>query len=186
MNKHEILVVDIETTGFLKQGGKIVEIGIVKLDLKTGNISEVYNSLIHEDGLDISHTEGEMGWIFNNSDLKYEDVLKAPSLESQFDILQDLFNNYSATAYNKNFDFDFLRDRGFEINDLPCPMLIATEVCKIPKRNGHSGYKWASVQEAWDFLFGDTDYIETHRGLDDAKHEALIVHELYKTGFFKI
>lgn len=30
----KILIIDIETTGFLKQNGKIVEIGIVELDLE--------------------------------------------------------------------------------------------------------------------------------------------------------
>jgi DNA polymerase-3 subunit epsilon len=48
-----------------------------------------------------------------------------------------------------------------------------------------NGSKWAG-QEAYDFFFGKTDYIETHRGADDAFHEAEIVYELYKRGIFKI
>jgi DNA polymerase-3 subunit epsilon len=43
-----ILVVDIETTGFLNQGGLIIEIGIVKLNLENGEISPAFNSLIRE------------------------------------------------------------------------------------------------------------------------------------------
>lgn len=39
MNK--ILILDIETTGFLQQGGKIVEIGIVELDLSNGNKKKI-------------------------------------------------------------------------------------------------------------------------------------------------
>ena len=70
----EILVLDIETTGFLNQGGKIVEIGIVKLDLDSGAITPAYNSLIKEDGLNASHTRNGFGWIFQNSDLDFEDV----------------------------------------------------------------------------------------------------------------
>ena len=35
----KILILDIETTGFLNQGGSIVEIGIVELNLDTGEIS---------------------------------------------------------------------------------------------------------------------------------------------------
>ncbi len=177
---------DIETTGFLNQGGKIVEIGIVELNLLTGQITPAYNSLIREQGLTRLHTQGILGWIFKNSDLKYEDVECAPSLEEQRKNIQLLFDQYHATAFNKAFDFDFLRDRGFRINDLDCPMLIATPICKLPHYNGRSGYKWPKVEEAWDHFFGNTGYIEAHRGLDDAEHEAQIVYELYKQGQFKV
>ena len=35
------------------------------------------------------------------------------------------------------------------------------------------------------FLPG-TNYIEAHRALDDARHEALIAYELYKLGKFRV
>lgn len=184
MNK-TILVVDIETTGFLNQGGKIVEIGIVKLDLETGNITHAYSSLVKEEGLTIQHTSGRFGWIFKNSDLRYEDVEKAPSLESQRAEIQNLFDNYGATAYNKAFDFGYLSDRGFRINELPCPMLLSTPIVNLPSANGYGNAKWPKVEEAWDFFFGNTGYVEAHRGVDDAEHEAKIVYELYKRGAFK-
>ncbi len=182
--QNEILVIDIETTGFLNQGGKIVEIGMVLLDLSNGGVTSVYNSLVKETGFDRRHTDNPFGWIFSNSDLKYEDVLGAPSLELQKDKIQSLLDQYPATAFNKSFDFDFLRDRGFKINDLDCPMKLATPICKLPNRNGYGGYKWPKVEEAWNHFFGDTGYIEAHRGLDDAKHEAKIVYELHKMGVF--
>ena len=65
-------------------------------------------------------------------------------------------------------------------------MLLATDVCKLPSRNGKPGYKWPSVEEAWKHFFPNTKYVEAHRGADDAKHEALIVYELYKMGLFRI
>ncbi|MFA8299561.1 MAG: 3'-5' exonuclease [Hyphomicrobiales bacterium] len=181
----EILIVDIETTGFLAQGGKIVEIGIVKLNLNNGEITPVYNSLIKEDGFNLSHTYGRFGWIFKNSDLSYDDVCCAPSLESQRVELQSLFSTYKATAYNKSFDFGYLRDRGFSINELECPMRIATPILDLRCKNGRRG-KFPKVEEAWDYFFGNTGYIEAHRGLDDAQHEAMIVYELYKMGEFAV
>lgn len=181
-----ILVVDIETTGFLNQGGKIVELGIVKLDLDTGKITPAYSSLIKEPGFDISHTKEPFGWIFKNSDLKFEEVKFAPSLESQREIIQGLFDEFEATAYNKEFDFSFLINRGFKINELPCPMLLATPIVNLPPNPGFKQPKWPKVEEAWEFFFGKTGYIEAHRGLDDAKHEAKIVFELYKRGNFKV
>jgi DNA polymerase-3 subunit epsilon len=180
----KIIVVDIETTGFLNQGGKIVEIGIVKLDLNTGDTKPLYNSLIKESGLDKSHTQGKMGWIFKNSDLRFEDLENAPTLENQQELIQTLFNLYQATAYNKAFDFGFLKDRGFLINELPCPMHLATPILKINSGFGKGNYKWPSVEEAWKYFFRDISYIEAHRALDDAEHEAKIIFELYKLGLF--
>ena len=62
-------------------------------------------------------------------------------------------------------------------------MKLSTDICKIPSSRG---YKWPKVQEAWEHFFGDTGYIETHRGADDAFHDADIVMELYKLGVFKV
>lgn len=182
-----ILVVDIETTGFLNRGGKIVEIGIVKLNLATGEITPAYNSLVKEDGFGPQHASGAFGWIFNNSDLTYEEVDNAPALEPQRAEIQGLFDQYHATAFNKSFDFDFLRDRGFTIKDLPCPMKVATPICQLPAMYGRSGYKWPTVEEAWEHFFGsETGYVEAHRGFDDAEHEAKIVYRLYELGHFKV
>ncbi len=179
----EILVLDIETTGFLDQGGKIVEIGIVKLDLDSGEVTSVYDSLIKEDGLNASHTRGKFGWIFQNSNLKFEEVMEAPSLDSQKAVIQDLLDRYRVTAYNKAFDFGFLKDRGFQVKELECPMHLSTPIVKLPSPYNR-GFKWPKVEEAWDFFFGKTGYIEAHRGLDDAAHEAKIVHKLYQMGKF--
>jgi len=174
----KIVVVDIETTGFLNTGGLIVEVGIILLDLETGETECTYNELVKEENFGEEHNES---WIFDNSDLTHGEIMSANSLDK--DKIQKIFDEYPATAYNKAFDFGFLRSRGLIINDLPCPMLLSTDICKIPSQNGY-GNKWPKVQEAWDFFFPDTDYIEEHRGADDAKHEALIVHELYKRGVF--
>lgn len=184
----KILILDIETTGFQHQGGSIVEIGIVSLDLDTGDIEEVFNSLLREDILSQKHRKDPMGWIFKNSDLTVEAVRDAPNA---FDVLakaQEVINNYplGCTAYNNKFDFGFLRDRGLQIKGLPCPMILSTDVCQISAKNGRSGYKWPSVEEAFKFFYPDIEYKEKHRGLDDAKHEAMIVWELYRRGIFKI
>jgi len=33
---------------------------------------------VKEEGFDLSHTKGNLGWIFKNSDLKFNDVDSAP------------------------------------------------------------------------------------------------------------
>jgi len=176
----EIVVVDIETTGFQGQGGLIVEVGIVALDLDTGGITNLFDSLVQEPELDETHTEGKYGWIFKNSSLKYSDVLKAPLLSEVIPEIQDIFDKYEngATAYNKRFDFGFLNARGIKIKELPCIMIAATPICNIPNR-WNTGPKWPTVEEAWAFFFPSHPYIEEHRALDDARHEALILLEMY-------
>lgn len=180
----KILILDLETTGFLQQGGKIVEIGIVELDLSNGERKTIFDEVCHEKGITLE--EVDKSWIVQNSNLTTEIIKYSGSLESKKSRVQKILDDYplGATAYNNAFDFGFMEDRGFVFpKKLDCPMKLSTNICKI---SSHRGYKWPSVQEAWDFFFGKTEYIETHRGADDAYHEALIVYELYKRNVFKI
>ena len=176
----KILVIDIETTGFRVESDAIVEIGVVLVDLENGSFEPVFDQLIKENNFNPVH---ETAWIFENSDLKYKDILNAKELDIVK--LQNLLNQYPITAWNSKFDFGFLEDRGLVLcSKLPCPMKMSTLFFKL--RGKFGGYKWPSVQEAWDKLFPDIPYIEEHRGLDDAKHEAKIIHALYHKKIWKI
>jgi hypothetical protein len=184
----EIVVVDIETSGFQHQGGLIVEVGIVSLNLNTGLISIEFNEIVKENGFGEKHAKYPYGWIFKNSDLQYTDVLNAIELIKIIPKIQEVFDKYpcGATAFNKQFDFGFLKSRGLRIKELPCIMLSAAPVVGLPPHPGYFDPKWPKVQEAWDFFFPRSEYIEAHRALDDARHEALIAYELYKLGKFKV
>ena len=179
----KIAVLDIETTGFLNQKGNIVEIGIVELDLSTGETKLLFDSLLKEPTLS---AKDRNAWIFNNSSLKVEDIRNAPVSGGVLTVVQDIINNYKCVAWNSKFDFDFLESRGIKINKLPCPMLLSTDYFQLPHKNGGYGNKWPSVEEAWARLFPDKPYVEEHRGADDAIHEAQIIYELYKLNVFKI
>ncbi len=89
---HKILVIDIETTGFQKQGGSIVEVGMVELDLATGDTAIVFDSLCRESILSERHFEEPLGWIFKNSTLKAEEVLAAPGLDALLPEIQEIVN----------------------------------------------------------------------------------------------
>jgi DNA polymerase-3 subunit epsilon len=82
------------------------------------------------------------------------------------------------------FDVGFLSAKGLTFTELPCPMLLSTPLCKLP--SVREGYKWPKVQEAYDFFFPGNEYVEEHRGADDAMHEAEIVYELYNRKVFKL
>ena len=174
-------IVDIETTGFLPKG-KIVEIGIVSLDTETGAIEPVYGTVCREPGLT---AKDRNAWIFENSDLTQEEVRTAPDFATVVKRqVQGVLGAFDAvTAFNKKFDFDYLRNRGVVIGEeWPCLMLRAMPLCKLKSKKVYANYKWPNVEEAWHHFFPNTPYVEAHRGPDDAIHEAKIAYELYKLG----
>ncbi len=184
LDYNKVIVIDIETTGYNPLEELILEIGIVELSLLTGETKILFDSFVKEPKFGEEHRDS---WIFNNSDLKFEDIENAPLFNNLKKSINEIFNQYPVTAFNKSFDLGFLKAR--EINvpiELPCIMLTATNICRIPFPTGGSGYKWPKCQEAWDFFFPDSDYIEKHRAADDAIHEAKILFELYKRGQFPI
>jgi len=180
----KIAVIDIETTGLRPINSLILEIGIVELDLDTGNIMVIFDSHVREPSFGANDRHA---WIFDNSDLSFEDIEKAPLLDEFKQELQEIFNTYSITAFNISFDLGFLKARGFKFpNELPCIMISSTNICKIPHRNRGTGYKWPKAQEAWDFFFPNSDYIEKHRAADDAVHEAKILFEMVNRGLLPL
>lgn len=174
MRKNKILVIDIETTDFFNKGGLIVEIGAALLNLRTGKINKKFDKIVRERNFDKRQMDS---WIFNNSDLRFEQVIEAELIEKYRIDLQDLFILYPAVSWNTDFDFTFLLSRGFAIKILNCPMRRSTNYFKLPEI---CGYKFPKVQEAWDLLFPEKKYKEQHRAFDDAAHEAKIIYELYK------
>ena len=179
----KILVLDIETTGFSKTKNKIVEIGIVSLDLLNGEIETLFDELIREDSLTL--TELASSWVIENSDMRVVDVWKAGNLQHYFDDIQKIINEHmlGMTAFNKTFDFAFFHDRGFNIPvELRDPMKASRDIVKALDKNGR--IKYPTAEEAYRYFYPGEDYIEKHRGADDAKHEAKIVYSLYKLGKF--
>lgn len=180
-----ILIVDIETTG-ITVNDYIVEIGMVSLNIKTGEIIPLIDECVWEKG--ISKEIIENSWIFQNSDIDVKSIQLGNNLNKIKKLIQSIINHYplGITAYNSAFDFRFLDHRGFELKKLPCPMHICTDILKLEKKNFKGGYKYPNVMEAYHYFFPDEVYIEKHRGLDDAIHEAKIIYELIKLNKFKI
>ena len=74
-----VLIIDTETTGL--EGypkDRVLEIGIAELDVHTGNVKPVYNELIRYDDIRefcrIYEREYEPIWVFQNTDIKIEDI----------------------------------------------------------------------------------------------------------------
>lgn len=110
---NKILIVDIETTGFLDQGGHIAEIGIVELDLRTGAKEIIFDEVCHEKGMTLESVQNS--WIVSNGFMTVEEIRHSKNLEVYRSQLQGIFNQYrtGATAFNNAFDMGFLKDRNF-------------------------------------------------------------------------
>ena len=177
----KILVVDIETTGFLNNGGRITEVGIVELCLDTGERKIIFDAVINPE---IEREELEKSWIVSKGHMQIDDIMNGKKFVDVKDEIQKIINKYEdgATAFNRDFDVNFLESYGIVFGKkLPCPMLRSTPICKLKKANGY-GYKWPKAEEAYKFFHPGSDYIEKHRGADDAMHEADIILALHKNG----
>ena len=175
----EIIVLDIETTGLKPQEDLILELGMVKLNLETGEISELFNKVFRDPRLTAKHREA---WIFQNGFMELDEVRNAEPISKYMDEIQGIMNAFqgSITAWNRDFDSAFLEHAGFDLGaPVDCPMKKSVDYFKI---EGPFGYKWPKAQEAWDILFPETPKMEEHRGLDDSRMEAAIIYELFKRG----
>jgi DNA polymerase-3 subunit epsilon len=167
----KILIIDIETTGFIPEGHSIVEIGIVLCDSDTRITTPVFNQVIRDDEWD--YNKHRNAWIFRNTDLTPEQVSKAKHINHYREELQNLFNKYLITAYNKRFDVSFMTARGFKLWDTKDLQENAKDIAQT-----YTGSRRPpSVEKLHRWFFPERNYIETHRGLDDAMHEAEIFYK---------
>ena len=180
---NEIIVLDIETTGLNSNQDLILELGMVKLNLENGDITEIFNQVFKDPKLTAKHRKS---WIFENGFMDIDEIRNALPLTEYADQIQSLMDPFKGriTAWNRDFDSAFLIKNGFDLGpDVLCPMKESVDYFKI---EGKYGYKWPKAQEAWDVLFPETPKEEEHRGLDDSKMEAAIIFELYKRGEYNL
>ena len=178
---NEIIVLDIETTGLDSNQDLILELGMVKLNLENGEITEIFNQVFKDPKLTAKHRKA---WIFDNSSMDIDEIRNALPLSEYSKQIQSLMDPFKGriTAWNRDFDTKFLIKSGFDLGpDVLCPRKESVDFFKM---EGNHGYKWPKAQEAWNVLFPETPKIEQHRGLDDSKMEAAIIFELHKRGVF--
>lgn len=169
----KILVVDIETDNINTTKGSIIEIGIVEIDPHLLEISGIPTGFIINEGNIIDRN----AWIFSHSTLQPEDIEQGIPLDDSLKfILNLIFEFHWVTAYNQQFDFNWLISRGIKIpNRTFDPMIILTDIMKLP--HFFYDHKYPKVEEAYKFLF-DEKIEEPHRALGDAIIEAKIIIKL--------
>jgi hypothetical protein len=97
----KILVIDIETTGFLNSGGTIVEVGMVELCLETGEKKIVFDSLCHEPGPNLTLEHVQKSWIVQNGYITVDEIRNSPRLSGLLPEIQLHVSSYhGVTAFN--------------------------------------------------------------------------------------
>lgn len=187
----EIFLIDTETTGL--EGypfDYVVDVGIVRVDFDSKEVSDVFSSIVGHDVRNWSEYT-KSAWIFKNSDLSIEDVMLAPCVELIASQLRGILDGKSVTSYNTAFDFNkFLLHPPYLLDESVCkfardPMVAATNVCSIP---GIRGFKWPKLEEAYALICPEDPVgirgKQDHRALSDARVAGHVVLGLYRMGAY--
>jgi len=175
----KLLVIDIETTGLNIDSDSIIEIGAALVDTDTKEIELVFDKVVKDKYWDSKFHKD--AWIFTKSNLTFEDVEKADSLDVYFDELQKLFLAYDTVAFNLSFDYRFLTRNGFNFSKTKCLMEAVKNYVVFKNENDRSVKP--SVEEIYNHFLvedGSPIYVEEHRAGPDAVDEAKIMLHMIK------
>lgn len=187
----EIYVIDTETTG-LDGAPKdvVVDIGICLVDVKRGDVKDVYSSIVGYDTSTWDETQ-KKAWIFENTDLSLEMVRGAPSFEKVRNDVYEILKGKKVTSYNIPFDMDkFLFRKPWELRGTftLCTdiMKAATDVCKLPSQFYGVKYRFPKLDHAYKTVL-DSDPAnigdkQSHRALSDARMASYVMIGMYNHG----
>ena len=187
----DVYVIDTETsTTHWTEGipnGHIVEIGVAKVNLEKFTVLPAWKFIVSDPSASPS------AWIFENTDLTYEEVMEGtnPLIVSKF--LEDKLKGKEVTSYNIAFDSMMLdRDMPYLNNcvrwgqDL---MIQSARIPEIPRK--HAGKDtWPRAEDSYNYLCPkdpcNLHGKEKHRALADAEMEGHILLELFFRGLYTL
>lgn len=179
-----IYVLDTETTGLRGcPSDHVVDIGVAGLDTDTGKVWSVYSTIV---GYEVSKWDicHKNAWIFNNTDLRLDDVAKARPQDDVRLSLSNILRDCDVTSFNTEFDFNkFLYNQPWNLrgifHEMPDIMKAATPVCKVEVRGE---YKYPKLEVAYEMLCPDDpaeiEGVQQHRALSDAVVASYVLFEL--------
>jgi DNA polymerase III epsilon subunit-like protein len=175
----EIIVVDIETgvieptlNNYDIDNCLICEIGIVNLNLETGESRVIYDRTCQE-----RPGPHPSSWVFKHTSLTLDTVTASPYFHDLKPSIQDLLDSRPVTSWNHDFDFAILESRGLKIPSIFWdPKTTLKHFLEIHHPSGQ-GFKWPSVQEAFKYFNPDKLYEQSHRAIQDAQIEANIIYQ---------
>lgn len=203
----DIYVIDIETTGLDGwQKDHIVEISIMKANLSSQKIEQVYHSLVHYDVAKWNE-DTRKAWIFEKGIIKLDEIQNArKDVKTVSDEVRKILTGKFVAAYNNEFDFNkFLLHEPWNVNlekckvkIAPCIMLATTDYIKIPSK--YKKRKLVNLSEAREHLLkADSASIinnkelemivreyGVHRANCDAFYSACVLLELYRRKKYRV
>ncbi len=189
----EIIVLDTETTG-LNGAPKdvVVDIGMTRVSLRKGTVSDVYSSVL---GYDVEEWDDyrRNAWIFQNTDMTLDMVSDAPPAIKVIDDVRRILRGSVATSYNVAYDMDkFLYQEPWNLRGTfkQCRdiMLEAMDVCKLPSEYYGRKYRYPKLDYAYSHIVdGDPagiDGKQDHRALSDARMASYVMIQMYRDGCY--
>ena len=190
-----ILFFDTETTGLPRNWNapitqintwpRMVQLAWLQYDTQ-GNLIAEGNRIIKPEGFKIPNKAAAVHGITTRYALK-----NGYDLTSVLADFSELISGSSTLiAHNMNFDEKIvgaeyirlgIKSSLFDTNRI-CTMTTTTDLCRIP---GNYGYKWPTLSELHQFLFG-SDFKDAHDASVDVKICAKCFFELVKRGFHKL
>jgi len=189
--KNKVAILDIETTGVARDDC-IIEIGVVELDLRNGNLKVLFNSVVKESKFDLKTHHKRFG--FKKTGISPEIIDGAESLSKFEEILRLIFENYRVGSWSKTgFDYKWIESRGY---NFPFKFDIQNSARRLIAKK--YSIKQFTLRSAWSILLDSDEnkllnkYINQgdgnvfHRAIYDAAIEAKILYLLIKKFGYKI
>ncbi len=155
MHNAPMVFVDIETNGKMGIQGRIIEIGVIRVE--QGEITEIYQSLVNPGG-NIPTSIEQLTGISNN------DLVHAPYFDEISEKLKDLFSGAIFVAHNVRFDYSFLKSHfkatGYDYK----PKLFCTVRMSRALYPNHRGHSLEKIIQRHGIQTSSR-----HRAYDDAK-----------------
>ena len=184
------LFYDTETTGLpdwkTPSGGDnqphIIQLAAALYDMESDKIVSSINLIVRPDGWEIPEETIELHGI-------------TPAIAMEVGIPEEefvrmflkLWSGRPRVCHNRTFDQRIIRIacKRYEPDDIieawaekethECTMLASTAICKIPGKNGKGGYKWPTLEEAYEYFTG-----RKLEGAHNAANDVRACYEVYK------
>jgi len=124
--------VDIETNGKMGQFGRIIEVGLIRVE--NGEITDTYKSLVNPGG-------SVPVWIEKLTGISNHELTHAPCFEDIADELHRLLDDAIFVAHNVRFDYSFFKSHFQALGRSFSPKLFCTVRMSrglYPEHKGHS------------------------------------------------
>ena len=165
-----------------------MDIGITKVSLSKGTVTDVYSSVVGYD-VDEWNDYRRNAWIFENTDLTLDMVAEATPLPDVIRKVEKILDRQCVTAYNIDYDMGkflymepwSLKNKFYECEDI---MEAATKVCKLPSEYYGRQYRYPKLDVAYSMIVeGDPagiNGVQDHRALSDARMASYLMIAMWK------